>query len=264
MQYAAYVNADERMTVYTVNYPLQYFAQRIAGERADVIFPVPRGIDPAFWNPDAKSVSAYQKSDLILLNGANYAKWVNRVSLPRLRLVNTSRTFAENYIHVESEMTHSHGGGADHAHARVAFTTWLDMQQSIQQAESIQQALIKKRPQFKVEFDNNFENLKSDLLSLDAELKSIVSNNQNQTLLASHSVYQYLARRYGVNLHSVMWEPDVSPNQSQWKQLENLALRHAAKLMIWESKPEAESERLKQMGISSVVFEPLRQCARGR
>jgi len=36
-----------RVTVYTVNYPLQYFAQRIAGKHAEVIFPAPTDIDPS-------------------------------------------------------------------------------------------------------------------------------------------------------------------------------------------------------------------------
>lgn len=39
--------------VYTVNYPLAYFAERIAGDSVNVVFPTPPDIDPAFWSPDA-------------------------------------------------------------------------------------------------------------------------------------------------------------------------------------------------------------------
>ena len=256
-QFATAAVADDRLRIYTVNYPLQYFAQRIAGEHAEVVFPAPPAIDPAFWNPDVQTVGAYQGADLILLNGANYAKWINKVSLPRRRLVNTSAGFAENYIDTGSGAEHSHGSGAAHAHAGVAFTTWLDLQQAVRQADAIRQAIIKKRPQLKAQVDKNFAMLESDLLALDAELKSIVSGNQNQALLASHPVYQYLARRYGVNLHSVMWEPDEFPDPSQWKQLENLAQTHAVKWMLWEGEPMLESvEQLRQMGIGSIVFDP--------
>jgi ABC-type Zn uptake system ZnuABC Zn-binding protein ZnuA len=86
------------LTVYTVNYPLQYFAQRIAGHDAKVVFPAPAKGDPAFWTPDAQAVAEFQQADLILLNGANYAKWLGRVSLPRFRLVDTSAGFKDNYI----------------------------------------------------------------------------------------------------------------------------------------------------------------------
>ena len=74
-----------RLTVYVVNYPLQYFAQRIAGEHAEVVLPVPPDVDPAFWMPDVATIAAYQRADLILLNGAQYAQWLTKVSLPQFR-----------------------------------------------------------------------------------------------------------------------------------------------------------------------------------
>jgi ABC-type Zn uptake system ZnuABC Zn-binding protein ZnuA len=73
--------------VYTVNYPLQYFAERIGGDRVDVRLPAPADVDPAYWSPGAETVAAYQGADLILLNGAGYAQWVQRASLPRAQRV---------------------------------------------------------------------------------------------------------------------------------------------------------------------------------
>ena len=66
--------AEEKLSIYTVNYPLQYFAQRIAGEQAEVTLPLPPAIDPAFWQPDVASIAGFQQADIILLNGAGYAK----------------------------------------------------------------------------------------------------------------------------------------------------------------------------------------------
>ena len=59
-----------RLTVYVVNYPLKYFAERIGGDAVTVVFPAPADEDPAYWMPDAKTISDYQKADLILLNEA--------------------------------------------------------------------------------------------------------------------------------------------------------------------------------------------------
>jgi zinc transport system substrate-binding protein len=249
--------ADERLRVYTVNYPLQYFAQRIAGEHAEVVFPAPAEVDPAFWMPDTKTVGNYQRADLILLNGANYAKWVGKVSLPRRRLVDTSAAFRGELIHGESGATHSHGSGAQHAHDGTAFTTWLDLRQAVQQAESIRQALTGRRPQLEKEFKNGFNSLKKDLLSLDAKLRQIISADPEQSIIASHPVYQYLARGYGLNLYSVMWEPDEYPEPSQWKALEVLAKTREVKRMIWEAEPAARTiARLKSAGIEPLVFNP--------
>ena len=94
-------NPSGKLTIYTVNYPLKYFAERIAGEHAKVVFPAPKDIDPAYWMPDRKIISDYQKADLILLNGAHYAKWTEKVSLPRSKMVDTSRKFKNRYIRTD-------------------------------------------------------------------------------------------------------------------------------------------------------------------
>ena len=39
------------LVVYTVNYPLAYFAERIGGEAVEVHFPAPPDEDPAYWEP---------------------------------------------------------------------------------------------------------------------------------------------------------------------------------------------------------------------
>jgi len=249
--------AAEKLTVYTVNYPLAYFAERLAGDLADVRFPAPPDVDPAFWEPGANVVAAYQRADLILLNGAGYAKWVNRVSLPRSRLVDTSRAFADKYIEAPTAVTHAHGPGGEHAHSGTAFTTWLDLRQAAQQAEAIAQALIRKRPEGKDRITRNLAGLKSDLLALDARIAETAASGRDRPLLASHPVYQYLARRYDLNLRSVLWEPETVPGNQQWAELERMLGEHRATWMIWEGTPARQSvERLRALGVGSVVFNP--------
>jgi zinc transport system substrate-binding protein len=109
-------NSTGKLSVYVVNYPLQYFAERIGGEHVNVVFPAPADVDPAYWMPDTKTISDYQQADLILLNGAGYARWVNRVTLPRFRMVNTSAGFKDRYIEAAEILTHSHGSEGKHAH----------------------------------------------------------------------------------------------------------------------------------------------------
>ncbi|UCE89413.1 MAG: zinc ABC transporter substrate-binding protein [Pseudomonadota bacterium] len=251
------VSSGAPLNIYSVNYPLKYFAKRIAAEHAVISFPAPRAVDPAFWWPDAKAVGAYQTADLILLNGAGYAKWVNRVTLPQLRLVNTSAAFREHYISVDETVTHRHGPGGDHVHAGTAFNTWLDFDQAAQQAQAVAAAIERKRPASHATFDSNYEALAKELRDLDAQLASIVAQSANQPLIASHPVYQYMARRYALNVRSVLWEPDEMPSERQWAELAVLLQQHPAKWMIWESEPDAEVvERLRSMGLGTVVFDP--------
>jgi len=247
----------DKPTVAATNYPLKYFAERIVGDSVRVIFPIPPDIDPAFWIPEPEGVLGFQASDLILLNGAHYSKWLDKVSLPRRKVVNTSHTFRDKFITIQEFTTHRHGPQGEHAHAGVAFTTWLDFKQAIQQAEAILNAVIKLTPQHEKQFQTNFLSLKKDLLALDRRLETIVSPQSTKPLLASHPVYHYLARRYGLNIRSVVWEPGEIPNPTQLKELEKILKNHPAKWMIWEGDPNPPSVVLLQkLGVKSLVFDP--------
>ncbi|MDX2456954.1 MAG: metal ABC transporter substrate-binding protein [Gammaproteobacteria bacterium] len=250
-------DAGEKLAVYAVNYPLQYFAQRIAGEQAEVILPVPPAIDPAFWQPDVAAIAGFQQADIILLNGAGYAQWVNRVSLPRRKLVDTSAGFRDRYIHTKGDVTHSHGREGDHSHTGTAFTTWLDFTLAVEQARAVADALSRQRPGSKDVFARNLAALEKELLDLDRQVREIVATEPDRPLMASHPVYQYSTRRYGLNLQSVMWEPDMMPDAAQWSELARLLTGHPADWMIWEGKPNPESvTRLRSMGVDSLVFDP--------
>ena len=251
------VSAGKKLSIYTVNYPLTYFVERIGGEHIQVVFPAPPEVDPAFWEPDDDTVRQYQKADLIILNGAGYAKWTRKVSLPMLRMVDTSWAFEDDLVHIQTNVTHSHGPGGDHSHGGTAFTTWFAFSQAAMQAEAIYKALIRKLPAQKQVLENNFEELKGDLLYLDEQMTAIGERIAHAPLFASHPIYQYLARRYNMNIRMTMWEPDEDLGENEWKHLQERMKDHPASWMIWEGEPLAASlEKLKNMGISSIVFAP--------
>lgn len=246
-----------RPQAYTVNYPLAYFAERIAGDKLDVVFPAPADVDPAFWSPTADTVADYQRADVILLNGAGYAQWTQRVTLPQSRLVDTSATLTDRLIPLEDTVTHTHGPGGDHSHAGTAFTTWLDMSLAASQARAVFEALVLVSPESQSEYLEELNALEKDLAALDDRLKTLSQRIGEQPLVFSHPVYQYLIRGYGLNGLSVHWEPDEMPDEKQWRELADLLKEHPSSLMIWEDEPlTATVERLEQIGIRSVVFSP--------
>ena len=221
------------------------------------MFPIPADIDPAYWMPDAKTISDYQQADLILLNGANYAKWVNKVALPRFRMVNTSAAFKDRYIEAAEILTHSHGAAGEHGHEALAFTTWIDLSLAADQAKAIAKALSRKKPALKDTFQKNYEKLERELLKLDRDIKHVVFKDQSRPLVVSHPVYDYFARGYGLNIISVHWEPDEIPTNVQMVELHNTLKDLPAQWMIWEGEPVKEAiDRLQAVGMQSVVFDP--------
>lgn len=245
--------------VFAANYPLAYFIQRIAGHEVEVLYQVPKGTDPAFWQPTDEQVLELQSASLLVMNGAGYSKWVENITLPESRMVDTSLAYAGRFIVTKNSVTHSHGKQGEHSHDGICFTTWLDFQQAILQADAVAEALknLKTGGSALEQFAQNFDSLKKDLLSLDTRMTAVGAKLAGQPLIASHPVYHYWARRYHLSLESVLWEPEEVPDEKQMDDLKALLARHPAKWMIWEGEPGNESvEKLKTLGISSVVFDP--------
>lgn len=244
------------LNIVASNYPLTYFAERLGGQQVKVSFPVPGGEDPAYWQPDARTIVAMQKADLIALNGADFEQWISRVTLPQSKRVDTSAAFKSRYIVIKDAVTHSHGPEGTHSHAGTASTTWLDFRQAVQQAEALAQAMIRKRTALKPVVETNLVGLIADLRALDGDMRQFATQLGGKPLLASHPVYQYLARGYGLNLESVHWEPEEMPPPEEWKTLRDKLKSHPARLMLWEAEPSpAIRQQLTALHIQPVVFQ---------
>ncbi|MEN7547692.1 metal ABC transporter substrate-binding protein [Rapidithrix thailandica] len=252
-------NTPENKTpvVASVNYPLHYFAQQIGGDLIETIYPVAENADPAYWQPEVEDVELYQQADIILTNGAGYAKWMKKVSLPESKLVNTSDAFHHQYIESGETITHSHGPGGEHTHKGIANTTWLNFKFALQQAEAVKEALIRKLPNQKQALEANFETLKKELVQLDEQMQSLSSQLEDKNLFGSHPVYQYLAKGYALKIVSEHWEPGQIPSEEQWEAFQHNLHHHPAKIMLWEGEALQETQNtLNDHGVKPVVFNP--------
>ena len=250
-----------KLTVLVDSYPLAYFAQRIGGDLVEVSFPAPPGVDPSFWKPDADTIALYQKADLILINGAGFAAWVDTATLPGSRVVDTSAAIADRLLPLEGAVTHSHGGMGEHSHSGFATRLWLDPTLAAAQATAIASALAAARPDDKTSFDQGLAALRGDLEALDSKLTALASRIGATPLLFSHPVYAYFIRRYGLDARSLHWEPTEVPGHFALAQLDEKLEGHPAKLLVWEAAPVAgTTAELERRGIASVVFDPLAEA----
>ncbi len=251
------VEASGPLSVYVVNHPLEYFTERIGGAHVDVVFPAPRDLDPAYWMPPPDTIAAYQQADLIIENGAGYARWTAQASLPRGRRVDTSAGFRDRLIRLEDAITHGHGPAGEHSHAATAFTTWLDPTLASLQAGAIAEALVARRPDAEPDFRAGLAALERDLAALDLQWAAALEPLAREPLLFSHPVYQYFARRYGLEGRSLHWEPGVMPDERAWRAFDRLIQERSASILFFEGEPHPEvRERLSVMGIRIIVFEP--------
>lgn len=246
--FASAAHGGELRQIFAVNYPLAYFAERLVGENVEITSPAVD--DPAIWFPTMEDISKIQSSDLIILNGAGYAEWINAVSLPQRRSLNTTRNKGADFIALPADFSHTHGPGGDTEHGTSASITWLNFKLARAQAQAINERLGGN--------SQGWSQLATDLDDLDARMKEIGALANGRQLLASHPVYHYLAAAYGLNIKSVHWEPGQPPDNAGWQALDEIIEDHPAKVMLWEGQPDAATAaRLQKMGIRVAVFQPL-------
>ncbi len=245
------------LSVYVVNAPLETLARRIGGEHVEVAFPAPPGVDPAYWMPTPDVIRAYQSADLILENGAGYAAWLRQATLPRRTRVDTSAAFADRLIATTGAVTHGHGPEGAHSHGGTAFTTWLDPGLATLQARAIADAMIERRPQHEAELRAGLERVEAELAALDARLEAALAPLRGRTVLFSHPVYQYLARRYGLTGHTLHWEPGEPAPPEDWEDVARWVEEGPTSVILFEGEPHAEVEaRLRALRIETIVFAP--------
>jgi zinc transport system substrate-binding protein len=248
----------------TTFYPTTYMTKRIAGNLATITCPLPTDEDPITWMPDSATIAAYQQADLVIVNGADFEKWVAKVSLPPSRIVNTAAPLADSFVRFKTAISHSHGPAGRHDHTGIDGHTWLDPQNAKIQAAEIRNALIKLLPDHADKLNTNYAALAADLDALDASLAQLAKQLKDRSPLASHPAYNYLARRYEWNITNLDLDPEVELSDetiaNMRKQIEQIAPR--PKVILWEQQPiAAVIGRLENdLGLASVVFSPCEQA----
>jgi zinc transport system substrate-binding protein len=241
--------------IVAVNSPLQYFAQRLLGDEIEVRMLAPTGTDPAQWQPKIEDILQLQQAKLILLNGAGYSNWLNKVSLSEEQLLVTSATASDKWIELTGQVSHSHGPKGEHAHSGYAFTTWMDMRLAQVQAKAVAKALQMQWPEKQADIEGKLASLLAELESLDRGYVEVTIALKKYQIVYSHPVYQYFERRYelpGISLH---WEPNVMPSDMQWKRLQSVETDKT--LLIWEAQPSPGIiQRMGEMKIEYVVVYP--------
>lgn len=231
------------------------FAQQIGGTDVVVTMPVPAGIDPAQWQPGIADIGAMQQSDLILLNGADYETWVDRVSLPRAKIVMTIRERDVEFIRLAG-VAHSHGDGPAHTHEGIAPQVWLDFAAAAQQAQNIAAAITRMAPASAERAAANLISLETELMAIGQQAESLAALADGQTILVAQPGYEYFARAYGFDLVEATFDPSVPATAEQLATLDAIIADTQAHIMLWQTPvPDMTQAALQSRDISVVHFD---------
>ncbi|MEK7485259.1 MAG: zinc ABC transporter substrate-binding protein [Planctomycetota bacterium] len=252
-------SSSSKLNVATTFYPLTEFARRIGGDAVDVQCFLPEGEDPIFWKPSPEVIQKFQQSEMILINGAEFEKWVSLTSLPAKKLVNTAHPFKEKWVRFENAITHSHGGQDAHSHEGVDGHTWVSSSFAKIQAEEIKKAFVKARPDKKEVFEKNYKALEQELSAFEKKCSDLALLAQGKIILTSHPAYNYLGVSYGFKFKNFNFDPEEVPAEESLNELAQFLQEHPATFILWESFPSPPIEKLfkEKLKLQSMEFSPV-------
>jgi zinc transport system substrate-binding protein len=194
---AAASPAPEKPRLLATVLPLQEFAAAIAGDRAEVSLLLPAGAGVHTWQPKPGDIARLAECDLLLFIGAGLEPWLPGLlkAMPRRRL-NTLEAAASLAIPEHGEEAE---GEEEHGHDAFDPHVWLDFELDLRIIDRIVEELGRLDPEGKPRFAANAGALSARLRALDSRFREGLAGCRGKDLvLAGHSAFGYLARRYGL------------------------------------------------------------------
>lgn len=216
--------ANERLRIVVTSQPLLEMAQLVAGESFEIVKVISDEASSRHWQPRANDVQTLQHAKLILISGAGYEPWRDRVSLPGSRLKDTATGYYDQFIRIPDAVSHQHGPEGQHSHPGTVWATWMDPDLAISQLAQVTGSLIRIAPEKKAELESSSAKLKAQLESLNpliADL-SALTKTRDITVVSDGPYYQYLLNRLGWKFSYLHWDESEAPSDKDREELTTL------------------------------------------
>lgn len=170
-------------------------AENIGGNLISVESIVPIGGDPHIYEATPRDARLVEGADLILVNGLTFEGWINELienSGSQAPVI----TITDGISPIQSAVYEN----ASDPHA------WMDPILGKQYAKNILESLVELAPEFKAEFQFNYDAYISQLDDLHEYCVSRIAEipEHQRILVTSHDAFQYFGRRYGLQLEAIL------------------------------------------------------------
>lgn len=216
----------EDITIYTSMYPIEYVTKKLYSNHANVLSFYPSDVNPYEYKLTAKQIKDYSSSDLIIYNGLDVEKdYIAQMINKNKKLKIIDATAKLEYTNSMDELW-------------INPSTMLTIANNTRNGlkEYITSSLIEK------EIDDNYDALKLELSSLDAELKEIAENASNKNIVVASDDLKIL-EKYGFIITSIDQKSMTDKDLATVKNLFN----NKSVSYIFMKKGDEETDTIKDL-----------------
>jgi zinc transport system substrate-binding protein len=242
-------------------YPLQYVAERVAGDHADVESLTSPGQEPHDLELTFKKTVEVAEADVVVFLSGFQPAVDDAVEQGESEHVVDAADVVDLHPATESEEEHaSHADEEEHDHGALDPHFWLDPTRLARVADAVEQQLAEADPDHADDYAANLAALQDDLTALDDDLTAGLENCRIDTIVVSHDAFAYFAERYGLHIESINGlSPDAEPSPAHLAQLSDLIETEGITTVFSEtlSTRELADALAGDLGLKTAVLDPL-------
>lgn len=239
---------SNKLTITASYYPLYDFAKNVGGDKVETTNITPAGSEPHGFEPSAKQLALAYQSDVFIYNGATMETWTDNF----LKDYKNTIVKSSNGINLLKMLEDNNNLYDPHF--------WLDPINASKIVDNILAGLIKASPKNKDYFTNNADMYKDKLAALDKSFKEGLSVCQTKTAITSHDAFDYMSKRYNLNLLSISGiDPSVEPDVAKLAEISDLVKSQGIKYIFFESLTSSKfAETIaNETGAKTSVLDPI-------
>ncbi|WP_328529539.1 metal ABC transporter substrate-binding protein [Nocardioides sp. NBC_00368] len=256
-------------------YPLEFVAERVGGDLAEVSGLTKPGVEPHDLELSINQTAALQSADVILTEHGFQPAVDDAIEQDvKGAVVDVEKTVdlrpaeegedehghEEEDAHAEeSADAHAEEGEDAHDHGELDPHFWHDPALMADYAEAVRAALAKADPDNAETYAANAKALTEDLTKVDEEFKTGLAQCKIKEVVVSHDAFGYLDK-YGLEFEPIAGlTPDAEPNPAQLAEIGEHAKEHGVTTIFSERLVStALADTLADdLGLKSAVLDPI-------
>jgi zinc transport system substrate-binding protein len=240
-------------TVVASFYPLYFIADQVAGRYHDVIDLTPPGVEPHEYELTVRQVAEIDNARV---------GFYERGVAPSIdqAMDNDSPDHAldvTDVVHLASPVT---GSGVEATSNDEDPHFWQDPTLMADATNAFARTMAEADPAHAAYYHRRARALSQQLADLDRDYRTTLQTCRIKTVVVSHDAFEYLARRYHVDVVPIAGlEPDAEPSLQRLHDLSNLIRERGVTTVFFETlaSPELAESLAGDLGIRSAVLDPI-------
>jgi zinc transport system substrate-binding protein len=248
---------SDKLRIVASFYPLQYAAERVAGDLADVTSLTKPGSEPHDLELTPRDVASLGQADVVVyLSGFQPAvdEAVRDEAGDKAFDAHDFGQLDLTYTPIEEGEAHSEEAGASDPHF------WLDPVRLATVVNALGEHLAKIDPDHARQYTDNAAELHRDLESLNDEFKSGLASCTNKNIVTSHNAFGYLAQRYGLRQVGITGlTPEEEPSPGDLAAVTQFVSANQVRTIYYETlvSPDIAETVAKETGAKTEVLDPI-------